>query len=220
MKIFRFLAPIALIFSSILIISCESTVQVVITPKKTEITFSADGGEAFSKTLALFTGGSDFSENGKCSETSSIFDTSEIKQSFEEVGFSSVNCTVKGKSALSVKFSPVFPKDLLSSSGLLKLSADNKPYFELSRENLLSFYNLAPFELKSYIDLFMAPSFTEEEMTDEEYLDLIASVFGPTLSEEIKNAKISFVFEDSGKKSTKTFSLLTILNLTGKLYIG
>ena len=63
-----------------------------------------------------------------------------------------------------------------------------------------------PSIMRSYIDLFMAPVFTEEEMSNEEYLELISSVYGQILADEIKTSTVDFIVVLSDGK-TKQFSL-------------
>ena len=69
--------------------------------------------------------------------------------------------------------------------------------------------------------MLMSPTFTDDEMTDEEYLDLISSVYGQKLADEISSSTIKFVLESpSGKVSRHTVSLLTLLNLTGNIKLS
>lgn len=214
-----FFAVLVCALSLALFSSCSSSIKVKTSGSKTTVSFSAEGGEAFLKTISMLDGTNE--QGNGASGDDSLFSTEDICANFMAAGFKEVSASTIGKKGFSVTFTiPESKKDPLSESGILKFSEEKKPYFELSKEKFENFYELIPFELKSYIDLFMAPSFTQEIMDDEEYLDLVASVFGPTLSKEIKEAKIQFEFEENGKVSKKAFSLLSILNLEGKLFIG
>ena len=231
----------AVFLYSAIFCSCESTVTIKVSGNKTWFSFSAEGGEKFIKTLKMLDSSESFGSedsasgagntsysgsNGGNTNTGSsggpeLFNSAVIQENFTAAGFKDVRAEKIGNKGFSVTFSsPENAKNPLTESGILNYSELKKPYFSLSREKFQQFYDKIPFELKSYIDLFMAPSFTDEEMDNEEYLDLVASVFGPGLSDEIKNARIHFVFDDNGKISRKTMSLLSILNIEGKLTIG
>ena len=62
-------------------------------------------------------------------------------------------------------------------------------------------------EEKNYVDLLMAPSVTGEKMAPEEYRDLVASVYGEELADEMWNAKSTLNLGcPSGKKIKKALS--------------
>ena len=210
-----------LLSASLFFTSCTSSITIKRAGNKTWISFSAEGGEKFIKTLKMLESSS-FEEEGKGKNSSQeLFNPGVIQENFKNSGFTAVRAEKIADRGFTVSFEmPENADNPLTQSKIFNYSELKKPYFSLSRENFQIFYEKIPFELKSYIDLFMAPSFTDEEMDDEEYLDLIASVFGPSLADEIREAKINFIFDDNGKISRKTFSLLSILNLEGKLTIG
>lgn len=173
-----------------------------------------------------------------------FFDAEQIKFSMSQAGFENVNASADKDNSFSVGFSLADFSDAnessgkvksnpLSSSGIFNRGQDGKPYLEISSEKLLSLYEKLPFEIQSYLDMLMAPSFTGEKMSDEEYLDLLASVYGQSLADEIKNSKINFVFvktnanstdnadnEKNAKRTRTTISLLSILNTEGKITIN
>ena len=94
-------------------------------------------------------------------------------------------------------------------------------FSEDTRETLKFFYNNSSQDIQNIIDMLMSPTFTDDEMTDEEYLDLISSVYGQKLADEISSSTIKFVLESpSGKVSRHTVSLLTLLNLTGNIKLS
>lgn len=95
--------------------------------------------------------------------------------------------------------------------------------------------NFMPEETRTYADLLMAPVFTGETMTADEYLFLLSMVYGETLANEL--AKSSFFVElsapsdikqaslsdtslgtvsISGKKAIFTISLYKLLSTSGK----
>ena len=210
-----------LLSATLFFTSCTSSITIKRAGNKTWISFSAEGGEKFIKTIKMLDSSSFEEERGGQTSSQELFNPAVIQENFKNSGFTGVRAEKIADRGFTVSFEmPESADNPLTRSKIFNYSELKKPYFSLSRENFQIFYEEIPFELKSYIDLFMAPSFTDEEMDDEEYLDLVASVFGPSLADEIKEAKINFIFDDNGKISRKTFSLLSILNLEGKLTIG
>ncbi len=71
----------------------------------------------------------------------------------------------------------------------------------LSPSTMRSLYDSMDEQTRGYVDLFMAPSFTGEKMSGEEYTALIASVYGKELAEEISTAqmKVSLVAPKGGQ---------------------
>jgi hypothetical protein len=89
---------------------------------------------------------------------------------------------------------------------------------------------------RSYVDLFMAPAFTGEQMSGEEYAALVGSVYGSPMADEISSAviditlaapkgrKIASCSSDeatiSGRRATFSVPLLTLLTLDEELSYG
>ncbi|MCR5217948.1 hypothetical protein [Treponema sp.] len=78
---------------------------------------------------------------------------------------------------------------------------------KVSPEILQQTYFSLTDEEKNYMDLLMAPSLTGEVMLPEEYRDLVASVYGEELAEEMWDAKVILnVGCPAGKKIKKALS--------------
>lgn len=60
----------------------------------------------------------------------------------------------------------------------------------LSPATMRALYASMDLQTRSYVDLFMAPVFTGEPMSGEEYTALIASVYGKDLAQEIADARM------------------------------
>lgn len=206
-------------FFSLLFCSCDSSLTVTISAGHPSFSYNANLGSEFIKTVSTIMS----LENS--SEIQSFFEPAELEKAFIQAGFSKVSARMDDKNKISVDFSPSNENsDPFSVSGILKYDSHKKPYLEFSAEKFIAFYELMPFEFQSYIDMLIAPSFTGESITDEEYLDLLASVYGQNLCDEIKNATIDFIFIDAdaanGKKKSKmNLSLLSILNITGDFIV-
>lgn len=78
--------------------------------------------------------------------------------------------------------------------------------------------NFMPEETRTYADLLMAPVFTGEEMSPDEYLFLLSMVYGETLANEL--AKSVFFVEITAPSPVKQASLsdtsLGSVSITGK----
>ena len=89
----------------------------------------------------------------------------------------------------------------------------------ISAETLQKFYEFCPEQFQTYIDLFMSPSFTGEEMTTEEYVDLVASVYGQELADEVLTSKLHITLQKNDSKVVKEISLLDLLNNSTSILI-
>lgn len=141
-------------------------------------------------------------------ESERIFDTEQFKQIFSEGGLKNVSAESKVIDEISIQGDIDGNNgDFISGASIIKSSNNGKNVeIEFSRNNLLKMYDNMPSIMRSYIDLFMAPVFTEEEMSNEEYLELISSVYGQILADEIKTSTVDFIVVLSDGK-TKQFSL-------------
>lgn len=260
-KTIRILTAAFFTFSVLFITSCENTLTITFTNEETRISYSGKPGNAFLRTISAISGISGNSEktqnakegkneNAFQDTSSSFFDAEQIRLSMSQAGFENVNASANADNSFSVGFSLPDLQDAkephvagkgksnpFSASGIFNRGQDGKPYLEISSEKLQSLYEKLPSEIQSYLDMLIAPSFTGEKMPDEEYLDLLASVYGQSLADEIKNSKINFVFveknaggtdnanstKNAGGKNAKrartTISLLSVLNTEGKITI-
>lgn len=69
---------------------------------------------------------------------------------------------------------------------------------ELSPENLVTMYETCDEETRDLIDLFLSPVFSGEALTEEEYLETVASVYGKDVAEELSKSIVHI--EVNGKK--------------------
>ncbi len=60
----------------------------------------------------------------------------------------------------------------------------------LSPDTMRTLYDSMDDQTRGYVDLFMAPAFTGETMTGEEYVALIGSVYGKDMADEIASAQM------------------------------
>lgn len=191
---------VALFCSVILFLtSCKSQIKITFSKNACTVKYSTKLGKALFDTFYAFAGET---------ESEKIFDTEQFKQIFSEGGLKNVSAESKVIDEISIQGDIDGNNgDFISGSSIIKSSNNGKNVeIEFTRNNLLKMYDNMPSIMRSYIDLFMAPVFTEEEMSNEEYLELISSVYGQILADEIKTSTIDFIVVLSDGK-TKQFSL-------------
>lgn len=191
---------VALFCSVILFLtSCKSQIKITFSKNACTVKYSTKLGKALFDTFYAFAGET---------ESEKIFDTEQFKQIFSESGLKNVSAESKVIDEISIQGDIDGNNgDFISGSSIIKSSNNGKNVeIEFSRNNLLKMYDNMPSIMRSYIDLFMAPVFTEEEMSNEEYLELISSVYGQILADEIKTSTVDFIVVLSDGK-TKQFSL-------------
>lgn len=191
---------VALFCSVILFLtSCKSQIKITFSKNACTVKYSTKLGKALFDTFYAFAGET---------ESERIFDTEQFKQIFSEGGLKNVSAESKVIDEISIQGDIDGNNgDFISGSSIIKSSNNGKNVeIEFTRNNLLKMYDNMPSIMRSYIDLFMAPVFTEEEMSNEEYLELISSVYGQILADEIKTSTVDFIVVLSDGK-TKQFSL-------------
>ena len=191
---------VALFCSVILFLtSCKSQIKITFSKNACTVKYSTKLGKALFDTFYAFAGET---------ESEKIFDTEQFKQIFSEGGLKNVSAESKVIDEISIQGDIDGNNgDFISGSSIIKSSNNGKNVeIEFTRNNLLKMYDNMPSIMRSYIDLFMAPVFTEEEMSNEEYLELISSVYGQILADEIKTSTVDFIVVLSDGK-TKQFSL-------------
>lgn len=191
---------VALFCSVILFLtSCKSQIKITFSKNACTVKYSTKLGKALFDTFYAFAGET---------ESEKIFDTEQFKQIFSEGGLKNVSAESKVIDEISIQGDIDGNNgDFISGSSIIKSSNNGKNVeIEFSRNNLLKMYDNMPSIMRSYIDLFLAPVFTEEEMSNEEYLELISSVYGQILADEIKTSTVDFIVVLSDGK-TKQFSL-------------
>ena len=191
---------VALFCSVILFLtSCKSQIKITFSKNACTVKYSTKLGKALFDSFYVFAGET---------ESERIFDTEQFKQIFSEGGLKNVSAESKVIDEISIQGDIDGNNgDFISGSSIIKSSNNGKNVeIEFSRNNLLKMYDNMPSIMRSYIDLFMAPVFTEEEMSNEEYLELISSVYGQILADEIKTSTVDFIVVLSDGK-TKQFSL-------------
>ncbi|MCR4627283.1 MAG: hypothetical protein K5640_06505 [Treponema sp.] len=199
--------------------SCSADLEINIDKNGTaNVKFNSSMGTALEKLIKSLSE-SENSEQEKSSDHS-IFNEEEIRQSFIILGFKNVNSKVKDLSGIFIdavlqqESQDVDKKKFLSDA--IKISSE-KATLTFSPENLKKMLESTGEDFQSYADLFMAPVFTGEAMSIEEYKELLGGVYGNAVAEELTSSNLKITLRlASGKKAVYSVPFAEILTLTGK----
>lgn len=158
------------------------------------ISFSGAAGQAFAK---MISSSSDYQSD------TVIFETEQIQFELLKSGFENVNVKSKTGSDLQISMQEKTKNTFLYKSGLFSGKENLK--ITLSPKELTEFYKLADEQIILFLDLLLAPIFNDEVMSQEEYLETIASFYGESASKEISESNIKINLTDKNNQ-TKTFS--------------
>ncbi|MBQ1949215.1 MAG: hypothetical protein II367_03540 [Treponema sp.] len=189
--------------------SCKSEIKITAKKDSCAINYKTVLGAALWDTVSALSGGGEV-----------LFDTAQFEEVFAESNLEKVRAVSETKDSLDLSAELSKDKsDFINLSEMLEISQNgNSMVLTFSEKNLSALYENMPQVMQSYIDMFMAPSFTGEKMTDEEYLELVSSVYGDVVSEEIKKSVVNFTLVNvRGKSSSYSVRLLEIINLKKEL---
>lgn len=141
-----------------------------------------------------------------------LFTQDDVINSMNSTGFEILDLKTIGKMGLSIKLKT---KDLLQNfsevSEAVKFDKNGAEIL-LNDKIINKFISILPQEASEYLDLLMAPIFVGESMTPEEYIELLSTVYGPTLSDEISKSQVQLtLISPTGKKQYFTEKLVDIL---------
>jgi hypothetical protein len=141
-----------------------------------------------------------------------IFDETDIKKSCEQSGFTVKSLSFTGSASMKlVLHTDNLAANFSSIPESIKFEK-NSFVMNLNKNVIASIIAILPPESADYLDLLMAPVFSEEEATAEEYIDLISAVYGNNLANEMKNAKINITLSSpTSKKQLFSIPLTDIL---------
>ena len=175
-KIFYFSLISILIFT---IFSCSPALSISLkNDDSADIQLEISNTESFFSNFSAFM---DFSEDN-------FYDKEILSLNLEELGFSNINLET-GKNADLKLFAQLKNlSNLEQENPLSSLFIKNENSFEISinPDNLIDILETLP-EITDYLDLLMAPVYTGEELSEQEYLELFASVYGESFAKDFEN---------------------------------
>jgi hypothetical protein len=201
MSIPKYILPVFILPAVLIFAGCTASVEVHAgSNKKTTVQYSASFGSAFIHTMQSL------SDN----PAAPLFDADTIAAQLRGSGIQ--NAEVKTPSGTSLAVSASIPpdsKNAVLSSGLVTYDNNShKMTLTLSPAALSALYTSLPETMQSYIDLFMAPAFSGESMTAKDYIELVASVYGRPLADEVAAAQVSIsLYPPAGSGAKKSISV-------------
>ena len=175
-KIFYFSSVLILIFS---IFSCSPTLTISLkNDDSIDVLFDITNTESFFSNFSAFM---DFSEDN-------FYDKEFLSSNLEELGFSNIYLETGKNADLQLyaqlkNFSQIENDNPVST---LFTKKENSFEISINPNNLIEILETLP-EATDYLDLLMAPVYTGEELTEQEYLELFASVYGESFAKDFEN---------------------------------
>ena len=175
-KIFYFSLISILIFT---IFSCSPALSISLkNDDSADIQLEISNTESFFSNFSAFM---DFSEDN-------FYDKEILSLNLEELGFSNINLETEKNADLKLFAQLKNLSNLEQENPLSSLFIKNENSFEISinPDNLIDILETLP-EITDYLDLLMAPVYTGEEITEQEYLELFATVYGESFAKDFEN---------------------------------
>lgn len=190
-----------LIFFSLFFISC--TTEVTLTVKaddSVDIRFEGSAGDAFIKMINSASG----SDNGL------LIDGDSVSYELAKAGFAAVKVNQNNPSSVQISMTDKKQTSYIFSSGIIK-AEKGRLSAAVTRKSLEDFYNSADEQTRTTLDLFLAPVFNNENMSEEEYLEMVGSFYGDAAAKEVSEStvKINLISKD-GSKQTLIYPLTQV----------
>ena len=210
---------------SFLICCCFSSCKVFLSLTQKQngdvnVEFSGIPEEAFINTIKSFLATDSESTTNK----NLIIDTAQIKSFLINSGFTNVE--VSNQIGANVDIKMTIPKDktfIFDSKLVFSNNSESNSSFgiELSPATLQTFYANADEQIISILDILISPAFYGEEISEEEYIETIASLYGNDVAAEMNKSEIYITLKNkSGKTLKKSLPLKTLLTLKQSVKIG
>ncbi len=201
----------ALLIFPLLFISCQA--EVTLTVQKDDsvaITFEGAAGPAFTRMISSAAGmnvaaGAESQDNGDF-----LIDEESVSYELAKAGFSDVKVLQKKGGAVRISMTDKAQRSYLFTSKIVN-AEKGKLSASLSRKSLEDFYASADEQTRMILDLFLAPVFNDEEMTEAEYLEMVGAFYGESAEKEVgKSIAIINLISKDGSKETLVYPLSQI----------
>ena len=212
-KLFYFSLIFILIFTAF---SCSPSLAVSLkNDDSADIQIVISNTESFFSNFSAFM---DFSEDN-------FYDKEILSSNLQSLGFSNINLET-GKNADLKLFAQLKNISNLEEENPLSsafVKTENSFELQINPEKMLSVLEAIP-EMTDYLDLLMAPVYTGEELSESEYLELFASVYGESFAKDFENTNLLIqieVLQNIKQIQTESQSIGTVefSNKTAKIKI-
>ena len=195
----------SILFSIISLSSC--TTEVTLTLKQDDsldISFEGGAGQAFAKMISSAAGMS------ASNEADLLIDTDSVSFELAKAGFSNVKVNQKKGGAVSVSMTDKKQTSYLFSSKIIK-AEKGKLSTAINRKSLEDFYNSSDEQTRMILDLFLAPVFNNEEMSEDEYVEMVGAFYGQAAASEVKQSIVIInLISKDGSRQTLRYPLSQI----------
>lgn len=190
-----FISLVAVSFLALVFTACPIDINCKVNNNETVfVSFSTQMGNELINFMKSF-------ENADSTTTPgmSIFNPDEIKQSLIKSGLTDVNVSTPNEKSLKMSFTTK-----------AKIEGNE---ISITAKDLQDLYNSFDKKTKTYCDLLVAPALINEPMSLEEYSEILSSVYGQKLADEILTGDINFSVEQNGKKTNTSIPIVKFLLL-------
>lgn len=194
-----FILSIIISVLAVFFISCQAEVTLTLQKDDSvDIRFDGGAGAAFAKMISSAAGVGN--QNAPSNEM--LIDTDAVSYELAKAGFSNVNVNQKQGGAVSIAMSDKTQTSYIFSSQIVKADK-GRLIAAITRKSLEDFYNSSDEQTRMILDLFLAPVFNNEEMTEDEYLEMVGSFYGENAANEVAESlvKINLISKDGTKET-------------------
>lgn len=209
-----FLGMFLMVFAT----GCSSKVTIQANPNKSQnVEIKIDLGKHLLKTINGLTQGlGKFMDGEEIPEitAANLVTKRDIENTIGTQGAKNISVANPSKELLDIKFS-------LDKNSKLKNfieQTENSLSLNLSGSSLQEIYFSFDEDDTVILDLLMAPCFTGEEISAEDYADVIETLYGRELANDLRTAKIDWILVAPKGVKSRTFqtTVLDFLTLTGE----
>ena len=209
-----FLGMFLMVFAT----GCSSKVTIQANPNKSQdVEIKIDLGKHLLKTINDLTQGlGQFMDGEEIPEitAANLVTKRDIENTIGIQGAKNISVANPSKEMLDIKFS-------LDKNSKLKNfieQTENSLSLNLSGSSLQEIYFSFDEDDTMILDLLMAPCFTGEEISAEDYADVIETLYGRELANDLRTAKIDWILVAPKGVKSRTFqtTVLDFLTLTGE----
>lgn len=181
-------------------VSCSARASLSVAQDKSAVlTFKTATGKTLDETIRSITG---------AEQNALLFDENAIRSAFSQTGLTLKALSFPSTTGISLTAES---SDLnkIGKSRLFNLQTDKtsgRLSVHLTPQTLNELLKALPEQTADYADLLLAPVFTGEKMSADEYVQLIGSMYGSNLQKELQNERFVFSIEAPGRVTKATLT--------------
>lgn len=147
-----------------------------------------------------------------------LFDEKEVEEALLTTKAKDITVNTFGTANIESEFSYKNNKTFLSNFNKLFTVENDKIKMTLSKEAIKQLLKILPKDSNAYLDILMAPVFTDEEMNENEYISLVGATFGKSFSEELQISTFDLtIISKNGKQQNVAIPLSQFLTLESEV---